>query len=193
MRYDADTAGHHVGKVIFVDPMSSALLEWHDFFTAVTAIAGTLIGLLFVVIGLNPAIMADTSHAGMRVLTAQTFHSFLVLVLIGLSALVPSDNGTTLLISLIIVGLQGILRVVHDVRLARTDPDPQWSGRAALTRVISPAMAYLIVLYTAYGVWQQDVGALDWFVGIVLLLTISAATSCWDLMEEIGKQFEKSA
>ena len=174
--------------MIAVDPISTALLEWHDFFTAVTAIAGTLIGLLFVVIGLNPAILADTSHAGMRVLTAQTFHSFLVLVLIGLSALVPSDYGTTILISMVIVGVQGIVRVVHDIRLARTDPDPAWSGRAALARVISPTLAYIFTLYTAYGIWRQDVGALDWFVGIVLLLTISAATSCWDLMEEIGKQ-----
>jgi hypothetical protein len=174
-----------------VDSIGAALLDWHDFFTAVTAIAGTLIGLLFVVIGLNPGIMADTGHAGMRVLAAQTFHSFLVLVLIGLSALVPSGDGTTLLITLIIVGLQGVVRVVHDVRLARTDPDPEWSGRAALTRVISPTLAYAIVLYTAYGIWRQDVGVLGWFVGIVLLLTISAATSCWDLMEEIGKQAQK--
>ncbi|MFT4038981.1 MAG: hypothetical protein QM692_12425 [Thermomicrobiales bacterium] len=170
------------------DPIAAALLEWHDFFAAVTAIAGTLIGLLFVVIGLNPAIMADTSHQGMRVLTGQTFHSFLVLVLIGLSALVPSDYGTTIMISLVIVGVQGIVRVIHDVRLARTDPDPVWSGRAALNRVLSPAIAYAMSLYAAYGIWRQDVGALDWFVGIVLLLTISAATSCWDLMEAIGKQ-----
>jgi hypothetical protein len=193
VRYDARTAPDGSGKAFPVDPISTALLEWHDFFTAVTAIAGTLIGLLFVVIGINPAIMADTGHAGMRVLTAQTFHSFLVLVLIGLSALVPSDYGTTLLYSLTIVGLQGVVRVVHDVRLARTDPDPQWSGRAALTRVISPALAYLFVLYTAYGIWRQDVDALDWFVGIVLLLTISAATSCWDLMEEIARQSQKRA
>jgi hypothetical protein len=176
-----------------MDPIATALLDWHDFFAAVTAIAGTLIGLLFVVIGLNPAIMADTSHAGMRVLTGQTFHSFLVLVLIGLSALVPSDYGTTILISLIIVGLQGIVRVVHDVRLARTDPDPEWSGRAALTRVISPTIAYAMSLYMAYGIWRQDVGALDWFVGVVLLLTISAATSCWDLMGEIAKQGQKAS
>lgn len=175
-----------------MDPISTALLEWHDFFTAVTGIAGTLIGLLFVVIGLNPAIMADTSHAGMRVLTGQTFHSFLVLVLIGLSALVPSDYGTTILISLIIVGLQGIVRVVHDVRLARTDPDPEWSGRAAFTRVISPTIAYVVSLYMAYGIWRQDAGVLDWFVCVVLLLTISAATSCWDLMGEIAKQAQKA-
>ncbi|MEZ4562167.1 MAG: hypothetical protein R2853_05480 [Thermomicrobiales bacterium] len=175
-----------------MDPISTALLDWHDFFTAVTAIAGTLIGLLFVVIGLNPAIMADTSHAGMRMLIGQTFHSFLVLVLLGLSALVPSDYGTTLLISLLIVGVQGVIRVVRDVRLARTDPDPDWSGRAALTRVISPTLAYIFVLYTAYGIWRQDVGVLDWLVGIVLLLTISAATSCWDLMEEISRLARES-
>lgn len=193
VRYDARTATGGYDKALSVDPIGTALLEWHDFFTAVTAIAGTLIGLLFVVIGLNPAIMADTGHAGMRVLAGQTFHSFLVLVLIGLSALVPTDDGTTLLITLVIVGVQGVVRVVHDVRLARTDPDPHWSGRAAFTHVISPMLAYVTTLYTAYGVWRQDAGVLDWFVAIVLLLTINAATSCWDLMEEIGRQVQKTA
>ncbi|MCA9876435.1 MAG: hypothetical protein KC442_01590 [Thermomicrobiales bacterium] len=175
------------------DPFGAALLEWHDFFAAVAGVSGTLVGLLFVVIGLNPAIMADTSHAGMRVLAAQTFHSFLVLVLLGLSALVPSDDGFTLMVSLTIIGLQGVVRVVHDVRLARTDPDPEWSGRSAFTRVIAPTLAYVMAIYVAYGIWRQDTSVFDWFVGIVLLLTINAATSCWDLMEVIGKQARKPA
>ena len=79
------------------------------------------------------------------------------------------------------------------LRLARTDPDPHWSGRAAFTHVISPMLAYVTTLYTAYGVWRQDAGVLDWFVAIVLLLTINAATSCWGLMEEIGRQVQKTA
>lgn len=176
-----------------MDPIATALLEWHDFFTAVSAVAGTLVGLLFVVIGLNPAIMADRGHAGMRVLTRQTFHSLLVLVILGLAALVPSDNGTTLLITLIIVGVQGIVRIARDVGVARTDPDPAWSGRNAFTRVISPALAYAVSLYLAFGIWRQDASVLDWLVAIVFLLTMNAATSCWDLMEEIGKQAQRSA
>ena len=173
--------------------MSTALLEWHDFFAAVTAIAGTLIGLLFVVIGLNPAIMADTGHAGMRVLTGQTFHSFLVLVILGLAALVPSDDGTTPVITLVIIAVQGFVRIVHDVRLARTDPDPNWSGRNAFTRVISPALAYGVSLYMAYGIRQQDTGVLDWFVAITFLLTLNAATSCWDLMGEIARRDQEAS
>ncbi|MFT4038980.1 MAG: hypothetical protein QM692_12420 [Thermomicrobiales bacterium] len=169
------------------DPIADALLAWHDFFIAVTTIAGTLIGLLFVVIGLNLGIIADTGHQGIRVLTGQTFRSFLFLILIGLSALVPSDFGTTLTISLTIIGVLGFIRITRDIRLARTDPDPAWSGRGAITRIISPALAYGMALYVAFGIWRQDVGVLDWFVGIVLLLTISAATSCWDLMEVIAK------
>ena len=179
--------------MIAVDPISTALLEWHDFFTAVTAVAGTLAGLLFVVIGLNPAIMADTRHTGMRVLTGQTFHSLLVLVIVGLAALVPSDYGTTLLITLVIVGVQGLVRVARDVRLARTDPDPAWSGRHSLTRVISPTLAYVVSLYLAFGIWQQNAGALDWMVAVVFLLTMNAAASCWDLMEEFGKQAQQAA
>lgn len=175
------------------DPVATALLEWHDFFAAVSAVAGTLVGLLFVVIGLNPAIMADTTHAGMRVLTRQTFHSLLVLVILGLAALVPSDYGTTLLITLVIVGLQGLLRIARDVRVARTDPDPAWSGRNALTRVISPTLAYAVSLYLALGIWQGEAGVLDWLVAVVFLLTMNAAASCWDLMEAIGKRAQQPA
>lgn len=175
------------------DPVATALVEWRDFFAAVSGVAGTLVGLLFVVIGLNPAIMADTRHAGMRVLTRQTFHSLLVLVILGLAALAPSDHGTTLLVTLIIVGLQGVVRVARDVQVARTDPDPAWSGRNAFTRVISPTLAYVAALYLAFGIWRQDDGVLGWLVAVVFLLTLNAAASCWDLMEEIGKQGQKAA
>ena len=45
---------------------AAALAEWHDFYAAVAGIAATLVGLLFVALGLNPRIMADDGPAGMR-------------------------------------------------------------------------------------------------------------------------------
>lgn len=161
--------------------------EWHEFFSTVAGIAGTLVGLLFVALGLSPAIMADTGPTGQRVLAGQTFHSLLVLVLVGLMGLAPDDSGQVLTITLVIVGTQGLLRVVTDLRKLLRDPDPLWRGNRAIGLVISPTLAYLTCLWLAIGIWQQDADALGWLIAIVLLLTISAAASCWDLLKLIGE------
>lgn len=168
-------------------------LEWREFFATVAGVSGTLVGLLFVALGLNPAIMADESPAGLRVLAGQTFHSFLVLLMIGIVGLVPDESGQGLMVTLIILGVQGLIRVANDLRLARTDPDPNWNGRHALFRIISPTLAYLIILWLAFAIWQQDADALDWFIAVVLLLTISASSSCWDLLKSIGERSQQPA
>ncbi|MCC7025175.1 MAG: hypothetical protein IT338_20245 [Thermomicrobiales bacterium] len=161
--------------------------EWHEFFATLAGIAGTLTGLLFVALGLNPAIMADTSPAGQRVLAGQTFHSLIVLLLIGLMGLVPDDSGTALMITLVIVGAQGLLRVTTDLRKVRHDPDPHWRGNRAVGLVISPTLAYATCLWLALTIWRQDADSLGWAIAIVLLLMISAAASCWDLLKWIGE------
>lgn len=177
-----------------MDASFGAELEaWHDFFATVAGVSGTLVGLLFVALGLNPAIMADDSPAGLRVLSGQTFHSFLVLLIISIVGLVPDSSGQVLMITLIIVGVQGVVRVASDVRLARTDPDPDWSGRHAFTRVISPTLAYLTCLWLAYIIWQQNADALEWFVMVVLLLTIGASASCWDILKIIGERHQNGS
>jgi hypothetical protein len=172
---------------------TAALVEWHDFFAAVAGVSGTLVGLLFVALGLNPAIMADDSPAGMRVWAGQTFHSFIVLLILGLTGLVPTDPRETLTITLVILGLQGLVRAATDLRRVRADPDPDWGGGRALTRFVSPALAYLICLWLAYQVWQRDADALGWLIAIVIMLTISAAASSWDLLKTIGDQHRDSA
>jgi hypothetical protein len=165
---------------------AAALAEWHDFFGALAGIAGTLVGLLFVALGLNPAIMADDSPAGMRVWSAQTFQSLLDLLFLGLIGLVPDAEGDTLAIGLLIIGGQGLVRLALDVRRVRADPDPRWSGRQALTRFISPALAYLFCLWLARNVWQGNAEALGWLFWIVFLLTTSAAARSWELLKAIG-------
>jgi hypothetical protein len=172
--------------------VAAALAEWHDFFNTVAAIAGTLVGLLFVALGLNPAIMADDSPAGLRVWSAQTFHSFLVLLILGIAGLVPEEPRVTMTITLAFLGGQGIARVVADIRRVLADPDPDWGGRPALMRFVSPSIAYLLCLWVAYDIWQGDVDSLGWFMGIVLFLTISAAASCWELLKAIGDQHREA-
>lgn len=165
---------------------AAALVEWHDFFATMAGVSGTLVGLLFVALGLNPAIMADDSPAGLRVWSSQTFNSLLSVLIIGLAGLVPLDAGPTLAITLIITGGQGIVRVVQDLLQVRAERDPEWNVRHLITRFISPSLAYLICLWLAYWVWKLDADALGWLIAIVFLLTLNAASSCWDLLKEIG-------
>ena len=165
---------------------AAALAEWHDFFTTIAGVSGTLIGLLFVALGLNPAIMADDGPAGLRIWSAQTFHSLLVLLIIGLAGLVPARAGNAFLVTLVIVGVQGIVRVVSDLRRLAADRDPDMSLRQAFLRVVSPALAYVSCLLLAYGVSVKDPDALSWLIAIVFLLMMNAASSCWDLLNEIG-------
>src|SRR3712207_3029792 len=49
-----------------VDDRFADLDAWHDFFTAVAGVAATLVGLLFVALALNPAVMADDAPTGLR-------------------------------------------------------------------------------------------------------------------------------
>jgi hypothetical protein len=60
----------------------------------------------------------------MRVLAAQTFHHFLVLLVIALIALVPDETARPLAITLLIVGVQGVVRLGLDLRRVRQDRDP---------------------------------------------------------------------
>jgi hypothetical protein len=162
------------------------LADWSEFFSAVAGISATLVGLLFVALGLNPHIMADDGPTGLRVWSGQTFHSFLVLLVLGLAGLVPSDAGQTLAISLAILGLQGVVRVVVDasrVRRARREVLGTWG---AWTRFITPGLAYLIMLWTARGVWMEDASSLSWLVAIVFMLMIGSLASCWDLLKAVG-------
>jgi hypothetical protein len=166
--------------------VAAALPAWNAFFGAVAGIAATLVGLLFVALGLNPRIMADDGPTGLRVWSGFTFHSFVVLLIIGIAGLVPVSARETMAITLVIVGAQGVARVVGDAFRVQRDPDRTWRGWHALLRFVSPGMAYVLCLWVAYGLWLDDPDELAWLIAVVFFLMISALASCWELLKEIA-------
>ena len=92
----------------------AAVIEWHTFFAAVAGVAATLVGLLFVALALNPAVMADKSPAGLRTWAGQTFHSFLLVLVIALVVLIPEPDPVGLGLPLLILGVWGVARVIAD-------------------------------------------------------------------------------
>src|SRR5919112_4259063 len=93
-----------------VEDRFAALAEWHDFFAAVAGVAATLVGLLFVALALNPAVMADDSPAGLRTWAGQTFQSFLMVLFVALVVLIPETGPVGLGLPLLILGVWGVAR-----------------------------------------------------------------------------------
>ena len=164
------------------------IAAWQAFFTTVAGLAATLAGLLFVGLGLNPRIMAPDGPSGMRVLAAQTFHHFLVLLVIALIALVPDETAQPLAVTLLIVGGQGLVRVVLDLGRARREHDPHWRLPQALARSVWPAVAYALCLWLGVDLWDGVTEALGSIVIVVILLLVHVSINCWDLLAAIGAQ-----
>jgi hypothetical protein len=169
-----------------VDDRFAALAEWHDFFAAVAGVAATLVGLLFVALALNPAVMADDGPAGLRTWAGQTFHNFLMVLVVALIVLIPETGPLGLGLPLLILGVWGVARVLADARRVRSDPAPEWHGRAVLTRFASPLAGYAIAGWVGTQVLRGAVDAVGWLVATVFFLMMSAAGNCWDLLHEIG-------
>ncbi|MDF2760040.1 MAG: hypothetical protein K0S99_2674, partial [Thermomicrobiales bacterium] len=91
-----------------MDDRFAAVAEWHDFFAAVAGVAATLVGLLFVSLALNPAVMADDGPAGLRTWAGQTFYNFLMVLFVALVVLIPDSEPVGLGLPVLIVGLWGV-------------------------------------------------------------------------------------
>ena len=169
----------------------AAVAAWEEFYDVVAAAAGTLLGLLFVSLAINPRMMSNTGPDARRVWSEQTFHSFLVLLVIAIVALIPDQTPAGMGIPLLIMGGQGLIKAIRDVRIAIQDPNPDWRGSHVVGRFLSPVMGYGICLWSAFLALRSDSDALDWLVPVIFLLMMSALISCWELLKSIGEDADQ--
>src|SRR5829696_7746682 len=130
--------------------------------------------------------MADDGPAGLRTWAGQTFHNFLMVLVIALIVLIPDPSPLGLGLPLVIFGVWGVARVVADARRVRGDPAPEWHGWPVLTRFASPLAGYAIAVWVGTQVLSGDAEAVGWLVATVFFLMMSAVSNCWDLLREIG-------
>ena len=169
-----------------MDDGFAALADWQGFFAAVAGAAATLVGLLFVALALNPAVMADQGPAGLRTWAGQTFTTFLMVLVFALSVLIPDIGPFGLGVPLILLGGWGLVRIALDARRVRADPAPEWHGRHVLVRFASPLAGYAAATWAGIQIFRGDAEAVGWLVPTIFFLTMSAASNCWDLLREIG-------
>lgn len=164
----------------------TTLEPWHDFFAAVAGVSATLVGLLFVGLALNPAIMADRGPAGLRMWAGETFHSFLAVLAFALIGLIPNPGALGFALPLLIVGALGIGRILGGARRIRRDRAPEWTWRTFAVRFAAPLIGYAVAIWVGVDVLRGEPGQIGWLVATVFLLMMNATGNCWDLLREIG-------
>ncbi len=167
----------------FIDAVSA----WHDFHAATAGIAATLIGLLFVGLAMNPAVMQDDGPTGMRTWAGLTFHSFLIVLAIALVVLIPEQSAEGMAIPIGMMSAHGVYRVTRDILTVARTTDPDWHWLSALSRFGFAWVAYVLGLWSAWLAWQQDIDSMYVMVWVIFLLVMSASSSCWDLLKFIGR------
>ena len=160
------------------ESFAATVAGWNAFYQAVAGSAATLIGLVFVALSLNPAVLTKSGSSGVREWAGQTFSSFIALLSIALVFLIPDPTPFFLGTSLVVVGVQGLIRGVSRLRRIRYDPNPAWRGRRAVWRFAAPATAELIAIAVGVDVYRGNGDSLGWLVAFVFLLVSSAVGSC---------------
>ena len=91
-----------------------------------------------------------------------------------------------LAIALAIIGFTGVQGVVRSIRLTGSDPDQMTRANRAIWRFAFPLVAYGLCLWSAWLSWQDDIDGMSWLVPAIFFLTMSAASSCWELLKVLG-------
>ena len=142
-------------------------------------------GLLFVALSLNPAVMADSGPVGLPAWAGQTMSNLIALLIVSLFCLMPDLDHPTLALALAVVGLQGLVRGVIRLATALRAHEPGETGHL-LWRLVLPISAYAIAIGCALAFGAVD--WVDWLVVAVFLLISSDAGATWALLLEMGKR-----
>jgi hypothetical protein len=179
-----------MGHLDALTAFDDTLARWHDFYLLAGTAAATLIGLLFVAVSLNPAIVAEEDQSGLRLVAIQAFSNFVYLLAIALVFLIPDQSPRGFGIALVCIGAFAVATpLARTIQARRASTNRRRGGH---TRVLSAIVAYLIII--AVGVSQIAVegDATAWLVMAAFFLLRSAAASAWELLLHISDHVSRT-
>jgi hypothetical protein len=152
------------------------MAEWHEFYALVGATAGTLIGLLFVVIslGADHAVKGDEHHA--RVFVTPVLVHFAALLFLALAMVAPVTD----LVRAGALGLIGCAGLAYSANIALLAPQVIPSAeRQPLWYACLPILAYSCLLVSAVA-FAAGAGLADEVGAIAsVILLITALRTSW--------------
>lgn len=165
---------------------------WQTFYATIATSAATLVGLLFVALSLKLEAVSLAENAGMRLLARQTFTTFLYLIAISLTFLIPQQDHFGLGPSLIVIAIMGLIITVMELRAVH--PNLSVSSDRILFRrsgIKIAAFASLLVIGVLI-LKGSDAKILYWMITPMLFLLFSASLNTWSLLIAVQKDSKKS-
>jgi hypothetical protein len=165
-----------------MNTFAQAVGGWHDYYHVVGDAAAALMGLLFVSLSLNVEEITKKANSGLRILAAQSFSSFICLVMFSLLFEIP-DQGTRGL-GIPMLGIDLILFYVTCRRFLefRHQKSQLWGRANPLVRFIIPIVCFIAIMVIAITVLNGTTGGLYYFVPVSILLIFDASLDAWDLL-----------
>ena len=164
---------------------TASILRWHDFYALAGAAAACLVGLLFVAVSLHTGLITRSAGNEVRILSEQTFLSFVYVLLISLLFMIPYQNATGLGLPLLVMGVLACLRTGWtglQFWRARQTPERVLGGGYVVRRFAYPAVSYTGLTLVSLAALRGRTTALLWVLVVVLVLLLSATINSWELM-----------
>jgi hypothetical protein len=166
-------------------------LGWHDFFLASAGASAGLLGLLFVGVSINLAAISADERIELRTRAAQAFANLVFVLVVSLLLLVPNPDPSFVASSLAVVAAFGLYRVGRNLSALRgglAGGSAPW--RATIRRVGWTAVADLVLLFTAWRIWESrgEADVIANLIAVVLVLLVGAADISWEMLTEVSQE-----
>ena len=164
---------------------TEGILRWHDFYALVGGASAGLLGLLFVSVSLHLDVITRSASNEVRILSEQTFLSFVYVLLISMLFMIPYQNATGLGLPLLVMGVLACLRTAWtglQFWQARQAPERVLGSGYLLRRFAYPVICYVGLTFVSLAALRGRSAALLWVLVVVLVLLLSATINAWQLM-----------
>jgi hypothetical protein len=176
------------------DAFSLALTEWTAYFALMGGAAATLLGLLFVAVSVRLNIFHRREVADVRDFAAFTFGTFLVAIVVAGLAIAPHARRSTLVLSLLLVGIAAFFAIALVARLwirlndPATGPRPgytpaEWRGWLYLLGMSGPYLGLIAVVVL---LWRSHPAALGWLAVVEGWLLVMGTVAAWVMLSHAG-------
>lgn len=166
--------------------------EWQLFYATIAGSSATLVGLLFVALSVRPEAWNRAKHSGITSLARQTFTTFLYIIGIALTFLIPGQEPLTIGLPLVLISLLGLRITVSELRTARGEPTQGMGARDVLRRAVLKIAGFgMLIAISAALMLQGDARILGWMVAPMMVMLLSATLNSWVLLIAVQESSQK--
>jgi modulator of FtsH protease len=156
--------------------------SWQTFYATIAASSATLVGLLFVALTLNVESVNLAENASLRLLARQTFTTFLYIIGLALTFLIPGETRLGLGLPLVLIAVLGMGTTLAELRASNINRS-QPIFRTLFRRIAFKIIAFVLVIVIGFLIiFGTETGILDWMVSPMLFLLFSASFNTWSLL-----------